>query len=139
MAAQTKKQQLHRTAVVFSPDQETFDSHVSSVDRVEVLETGSGCLVLRTQNEAQRFLVISEVWHPGWRASLDGRQLQLHRTDLALMGALIPPGKHELTLQFRPQYWSAAVGISAVSSVVFLVLFGIFCRRRWLSDRSYSP
>ena len=34
-----------------------------------------------------------------WRARLDDRELRLYRTNHALLGCFVPPGRHELSLE----------------------------------------
>ncbi|RPI11527.1 MAG: hypothetical protein EHM71_00635 [Zetaproteobacteria bacterium] len=102
-------------------------------DRVMVLDSADGRLVVETENLAERLLVISEVWHPGWTATLDGRDLPLIRANLALLGAWIPPGRHRLVLQFRPLHWRIGLAVSALSVATFLLClprFRRFPRRR---------
>ncbi len=103
-------------------DEEILDS---PDDRATVIRASDGTLEVETQNQRDRYLVISEVWHPGWRATLDGRTLPLHRADLALMGAWIPAGRHRLVLMFRPLYWRIALGISLCCGAVFLIWVAI--------------
>jgi hypothetical protein len=131
MIALMKRKQISHTAIVLGTTQRLFSCGISHEDQVEVLEAYGGYLVLQTQNLARRFLTISEIWHPGWRAFIDGEELKLHRTDVALMGAWIPPGKHRIELRFRPLYWRVAVVITAVSGAIFLFLFSVL----WLKRR----
>jgi hypothetical protein len=117
-----KRKRLSHTAIILGSKQMSFSFSDSPEDQVVVLGASGGCLALETQNRTRRFLAISEVWHPGWRGFIDGEELQLHRTNIALMGAWIPPGDHKLELSFRPLYWHLGVVISLVSLGVFLVL-----------------
>ena len=71
-----------------------------------------------------------EVWHPGWTASIDGQELGLHRANLALMGAWIPPGKHKIEPKFRPLGWRVGVVITAVSIVISIFLFSVMLWKR---------
>jgi len=87
--------------------------------RIKVVESSGGLLSLETHSRARRFLTISEIWHPGWRGSIDGESLPLVACDLALMGAWIPPGEHRVVLRFRPLHWPLAVG----TTVGFLVVW----------------
>jgi uncharacterized membrane protein YfhO len=61
---------------------------------------------------SRAFLVISEIGHPGWRARLDGRPVELQRANFALLGLWVPPGPHRLTLEFRPLFWPAALALT---------------------------
>jgi hypothetical protein len=130
MIALMKRKQITHTAIILGTTQRLFSCSISHEDQVEVLEASGGYLVLQTQNLARRFLTISEIWHPGWRAFIDGEELELHRTDVALMGAWIPPGKHRIELLFHPVYWRVALVITAVSGAVLLFLFLVLWLKR---------
>lgn len=73
-----------------------------------------------------RYLILSQVWYPGWTARLeDGAELKLYRTNHALLGALVPPGKHHLTLgTSSPRLWQGlglfALGLLGMAAVLIL-------------------
>lgn len=100
--------------------------------RATVVRAADGQLVIDTQGSRPGFLVISEIWHPGWRATLDGRRLHLSRVNLALMGACIPAGAHRLLLEFRPIFWAGALAITLASAGVLLLGLIALGVRRWL-------
>jgi hypothetical protein len=127
MVARMNLEELTRVGVIIDRAGGRFPCAGSSEDRVEVLEASDGYLALRIKNRSRRFLVISEIWHPGWRAFLDENEIHLFQTDLALLGAWIPPGEHRLVLRFRPLYWSLALGISVLSGGIFLLLLVGLC------------
>lgn len=118
--AAIQRHDLRDVAVVQGIEPEGVPSVRSPGDRARVLDAADGYLTVETESQGSRFLVISEIWHPGWRARLDGRAIPLRRTDLALMGAWIPLGRHRLVLEFRPLHWRTALTISMLSGVAFL-------------------
>lgn len=69
----------------------------------------------------------SEVWHPGWRATVDGTPVATTIVDGALLGA--PPSA---TLRFVPRGWPAAplVSLAAIVGLVGLALYEAVRRRR---------
>ncbi len=72
---------LRETAVVPTPTNEG-QSVRTATDRVDVREAAAGRLDLSVRNTLPRFLVISEVWNPGWRARVDGNWSPLTGADL---------------------------------------------------------
>ncbi len=118
---------LAGTAVILSSSNRASQFSDSLTDKVEIVASRGGYVCMETKSQASRFLTISEVWHPGWRALIDGKPLQLHQTNLALIGAWIPEGKHRVVLRFRPSYWPAAVGISAFSAAILVFLLVVLC------------
>jgi len=88
------------------------------------LERGYNRYRYDVASAGNNFLILSQVWYPGWRATLDGAPLALYRTNHALLGCVVPPGRHELTLEMtspplRHGLWAAAV--AAVATAVLLL------------------
>jgi uncharacterized membrane protein YfhO len=77
--------------------------------------------------------VISEVWHPGWRAWLDGRPWPLYRTNYALLGLVASAGEHHIRIEFHPLHWKVSLVVSGAAAAVF-VLLGI-----WAVVRRFLP
>jgi hypothetical protein len=128
---------LVSTAIVHgdaAPGQAAASSDPGTDDRVAVVSSSAGDLALDTHTGGRRFLVISEIRHPGWRASLDGADLPLAAADLALMGAWIPAGDHHVLLRFRPLRWPFAAGLS----IVFAVLWSAAALALWWRSRRDS-
>jgi hypothetical protein len=52
------------------------------------------------------YVVLSDVWYPGWRAWVDGVEVPIYRTNFAFRGIyLAAPGEHTITLRFDPLSW----------------------------------
>jgi hypothetical protein len=135
MIAMMETYDLRTTSVVLDPagpSRSPVSFSGDAADRVTITASRGGRLDLETRARGRRFLAISEVWHPGWRASIDGRPLPLQTCNLALMGAWVPPGDHTIVLQFRPLHWPLSVGITCASLALFLALFAGARRARAL-------
>ena len=116
MIAEAQTHDLRRTAIVCGAAGATFGD--PSGDAAMCRQPYDGHLEADVSCRTERFLVFSEVWHPGWRASLDGRPLALTRTNIALMGAWVPAGAHKLSLDFQPLYWPLALGVTLASAAL---------------------
>jgi len=68
------------------------------------------------------YLVLSEVYYPGWVATVDGAPAPVEPVDYALRGISLPAGSHRVTLEYRPAslMWGAA--LSVLSLLLALVL-----------------
>ena len=136
--AEIQRHDLQNLAVVQGIGPEGLSSFRSQGDRTTVVEAGDGYLTVETESQRSRFLVISEIWHPGWRALLDGREIPLRRTNLALMGAWTPAGRHRLVPELRPLHWHTALTISMLSGVAFLtwlVAYLVWSRQLPMGDQ----
>jgi hypothetical protein len=111
---------LREVAVVENAP-ESPNAVAGSNSGADFTQVWAGHLQVETTSFSGGYLVISEVWHPGWRATLDGLPLQLYRTDYSFLGAVIPPGHHQLIVDFHPLYWRLSLWITAIS---FTLLVG---------------
>ena len=70
---------------------------------VQVDRPSPNALHIRTRTDAERFLILSEMWFPGWKATLeDGTPLTIHRTNYLLRGLIVPPGEHMIRMVYQP-------------------------------------
>ncbi len=59
---------------------------------VERFDSNNLVLTVHNTSGAPAWLVYSDVWHPGWRASVDGERVFLHRAALAYKAVKVPAG-----------------------------------------------
>jgi hypothetical protein len=91
---------------------------------------------LRVDTPADAYLVLSEVWYPGWHATLDGRSVPVLRANYAFRAVRLPPGQHEVEFTFAPRSWrmgliiSGLVGLALVARALLRITAG---RRFWIS------
>ncbi|MFQ5415549.1 MAG: DUF6541 family protein [Myxococcota bacterium] len=115
------------TAVVVDPPPGALtsaDPTASVAASIQIIPSPAGRVEIETGRDRAGYAVISEVWHPGWTASLDGEPIDLHRTDVALLGAWIPAGRHRLVARFEPLFWTASLWITSLSGLAFALLLG---------------
>jgi hypothetical protein len=67
------------------------------------------------------FLVLSEVWYPGWLARIDGRPAPIRRVEGSLRGLELEPGRHQIEFRFSPGPALAGLALSALSTLALLL------------------
>ncbi|MFL6211180.1 MAG: YfhO family protein [Pyrinomonadaceae bacterium] len=85
----------------------------SSSARVRLLT--DDVMEIATNANAPAFLVTSDIYYPGWRATIDGQFAHIYQTDYALRGVALPPGAHVVRFEFRPRSFHYGIGVSALS------------------------
>ena len=71
-------------------------------------------------------LVFSEIYYPGWTATVDGEPVELGRVNYILRALQIQPGKHKVELAFFPKSVSTTETIAYVAFVLLiLIVLGI--------------
>lgn len=121
-------------ARMFSPD---FDIHTTAVveESVDGLKedtmrraTGSvlidsymaNTVRLKTNTQENSFLVLSDNYYPDWKASVDGVETKLYRTNYTFRGVVVPKGEHIVEFYYAPD--SVRYGMYISISSLFLVL-----------------
>jgi hypothetical protein len=122
-----RRHDLRDVAIVEGVEAGEQPAAASSTGVARVVGAADGFLEVHTESLARGFLVISEVWHPGWSVAVDGAAQRLYRTDLALMGTWVAAGKHRLVLRFRPPCWIPGLVVSLGSGAAFLGLAAVAC------------
>ena len=90
---------------------------------VEVEDPDATTVVVRTRSTVPSLLVLSDVFYPGWRATVDGGPVRILRTDYVLRGVLVPSGQHVIQFEYRPASLTGGALISVLTLVLFVVLF----------------
>lgn len=83
-------------------------------------------IVVNVDLEAPGFLVLSEMWYPGWRAYDNGRAVPLYRADYILRGLYLDPGPHTVQLVYQPWTFRVGLWISLTVSaglIVYLIIY----------------
>lgn len=130
MARRVRELDLDAMCVLLSPDGRLPEQRAVPDDVLRLVSWSPGRLVAESKSLSLRVALISEVWHPGWRASVDGRPAEILRADLALMAVALPAGAHRLELWFEPPGQAAGRWISALSAGGILVAGAVCWRRR---------
>ncbi len=67
------------------------------------------------------FLILTDTYHPAWKAYLQGQPVEIHRADFLFRGVKLPPGHHILTFEFDARLNRALFTISCITLLVVLV------------------
>jgi Bacterial membrane protein YfhO len=88
-------------------------------DLVKVVNIADTQVEIQTETASRAFLVLSDVYYPGWKATIDGRSTRVFRTNYLQRGVKVPAGVHTVKFEFRPTSFSLGAGISTASLFVF--------------------
>jgi uncharacterized membrane protein YfhO len=62
------------------------------------------------------YVVLSDVFYPGWTATIDDQPAQVYPANFAFRAVLVPPGEHRVTFTFEPVTWRVGLAISWIRS-----------------------
>lgn len=87
----------------------------------EIVDRGRLHISASISAPAPGIVTFAEVWHPGWRAKVDGVSTPVHRVNHLLRGVLVGPGEHRIELVYRPRSLPWVVGLYGLAWVLILV------------------
>jgi hypothetical protein len=80
------------------------------------------------------WIVLSDVWYPGWQARLDSEKVPIYRADFLFRAVKVPSGHHQVQFLYRP-FWFYA---GAVISLFTWLGFGLTIKSRWWKFFGFS-
>jgi Bacterial membrane protein YfhO len=84
-------------------------------------------LVIETSAPTTTVLVVSEIFYPGWAASVDGQPTSINATDYLLRGVALPAGPHKVEMRYTAP---AARNGAIISALTLLVLCALAVNAR---------
>src|SRR5262249_21311436 len=90
-------------------------------------------VVVQTEEGPGGWLVLADVWFPGWRCTVDGRPTPIYRADYLFRAVRLPEGAHEIIFTFAPSSyrWGQLVSTAAGCAVLAVTLLAAFPLRVW--------
>jgi hypothetical protein len=87
------------------------------VGRVRITSHRPNRIRLQAEMNRPGFVVLSEVYYPGWEALVDRKPVPLLRTDYVLRAIPVPVGSHEIQVQFRSKTLQLGLVIAGLALV----------------------
>jgi uncharacterized membrane protein YfhO len=93
-------------------------------------------IVLQASAAQPGYLVVNDVWYPGWRAEVNGKEAPVLRANFTFRAVPVPTGEHAITFTFDPPSYRWGKRISLVSC---LALGFLLLQAAWLRIRKPLP
>ena len=91
---------------------------------VRIVGDTPNSLDLRVAATTTGWLVIADVWYPGWKASVDGQATPLWRANYLFRALLVPAGEHLVSIVYRPFWFYLGALVSAMSWLGLGIYYG---------------
>ncbi len=85
---------------------------------VDVLEYSDTTIRLRTNNPCAAYLMSSEVYYPGWTASIDGISTPVQEGNLAFRAVFVPAGEHTIIFHYVPKIIYVGMFVTLLTGLV---------------------
>jgi uncharacterized membrane protein YfhO len=94
-------------------------------------------LALETNAPTATVAVVSELFYPGWTATVDGVAQPIYLTNFLLRGVAVPAGQHRIEMQYRAPAARNGALIS-LCTLLLIILLSVLARRRARPGRGVS-
>jgi len=113
-----------------SADLSCGEHHMAEIN---VKTSAPSKLLLEINNPDPGYLVIADVWYPGWQAFVDGEPTSILHANYLFRAVALPSGEHEVIIAYQPKgfYWGALVSGLALGNLVIL-------GGRWLKNKQFA-
>jgi hypothetical protein len=128
----TEKQSLDVTYKTSAPDLERTPviegAPASGGDRsaaptpARVSLSGDQRVVIQANASRAGWLVLNDTYYPGWKASVDGRSVDIRPANTAFRAIPVAAGRHTITFSYRPL--SVIVGAIVSALALLLIVLG---------------
>jgi len=113
------------TAVIDTSKFEVKDIAADTSATIELMEHSPKQLRYKTRSTNNGLAIFSEIYYPGWVATIDGKEAEVIRADYILRALEIPAGEHTIEFSFEPKAYTVGNKITTASSwLVVLLLLG---------------
>ncbi|MBN2384108.1 YfhO family protein [bacterium] len=117
-------------SVILDSQPETFAfKHELTVQPVKengivVTDYGPNRIMLDTTNSRYSFLVVNDLYYPGWVSWVDDEKQPVLRANFIMRAVPVPPGQHIVSLVYRPYSFQLGAALTLLT-LCFLITFSV--------------
>lgn len=122
------KVDLRHVAVADSRFRDILGSAPADTSDVKVRLTGyeANRLTYEVESGNGGVLIFSDIYYPGWKATVSGKETPIARANYILRAIRVPAGRHEIVMTFDPQTVHVTETVAyAALAVLALIIIGI--------------
>ena len=99
-------------------------------DRTQILREDASSIDVSVQTRGPRFLILTDLYFPGWRAYVDGKPTTIDAGNYLFRAILLPQaGNHIVRFEYRPLTFSLGLALTG-SALLCVVLAACFAGTR---------
>ncbi len=121
-----------RIALVESPPTKPL-SKGAGLGKVQLKQYDKEKMAVAADLTLNSLLLLGEKYHSGWKATVDGKPLEIIPVDHILRGVYLEPGRHLVEFRFDPLPFKIGKWLTLGS----FAIFAIFALREWSLRRRY--
>lgn len=126
-----------KTVILEKPPLELPEKFAGALDQfradnpVEITEYSDTQVTIKTNLKNHGFLVLSDIFYPGWKAQVDGQEQDILRANYLVRALELWPGEHQIRFYYDPPLFKAGaiISFSCLAITLAAALFTTFYKR----------
>jgi len=90
---------------------------------VKIVKYEPNKIVINAKLSAPALMVLSEVWMPGWKAKVKGKNEKVLRTNYILRGVYLPEGENKVIIYYQPILFLTGSLITFFTIFIIMLIF----------------
>lgn len=113
--------------IAFVEENFAFDGSKVPDGKIRITNISKSDIEIKVETANQAFLVLSDVYYPGWIAKINNTSTHLYRTNYLFRGILVPAGSSTVQMEYRPTSFRLGLVITSASFLLlaFIVIIKI--------------
>jgi len=103
----------------------TLDEPASGPESVPITAYAPERVEIEADLTAPGYLVLTDANYPGWRAWVDGKEVNILPADLLFRAVRLEPGRHSIVFAFQPTSVRVGAGISLIALIGSIGLLSV--------------
>jgi uncharacterized membrane protein YfhO len=96
---------------------------LTGLSTVEYVSYSANERILTVKNSVPGILFTSETWYPGWKAYVDGKEVEILRADYSFRAIAVPEGTHTIRFVYKPLSFTVGAWLSLVTLIFTIPLY----------------
>lgn len=105
-----------------TPSQLVNTSANFSAEPAAITKDSPDNLSIEVDNQSAGILILTDVFYPGWKALVDGKEVPIYRANYLFRGVLLPAGKHTIEFSYFPSSFIIGLTLSIIASALMLAI-----------------
>ena len=114
------------------------EGYKDSLSTVRLTSYEPNRLIYKTSSPKDGVVVFSEIYYPGWQATIDGQPVDIARADYILRAMNVPGGEHTIEMWFDPQsiHVTESIAYAALALLLIGVMVLLWMERRKVTEKA---
>jgi hypothetical protein len=121
---------FHNAALLEAPLSQPLRETAATNDQTRFISYEADRMAVEVDTDNAGLMVMSEMYYPGWRATVNGNPTVILRVDGGLRGIVVPRGQSRIELKYTPLNLYAGGGLSLFTFGSVFTALALTWRRR---------